>query len=130
MCCSPICWLPPRCAKTRRCDCVASTLVCILEPSAGKHIVLTIPLAAIKGDHHETRACRAPHAAELIGNGAAIAARNSVRLGCEPPEAAAGYASRRGGGCRRQFQGAHLRLFARRLEPGAGIWQHGFANSR
>src|SRR3954453_3694856 len=127
MCRSPICWLSDRCAKTRRCDCVASSLVCILEPSAGKKIVLTIPLAAIKGDHHETRACRAPDAAELIGNGAAIAARNSVRLGCEPPEAAAGYAPRRGGWCRRQFQGTHLRLFARRLEPGTGIRQHGFA---
>src|SRR6185312_17337268 len=46
MCCSPICWLPHRCAKTRRSDCVASSLVCILEPSAGKHSVLTIPLAA------------------------------------------------------------------------------------
>src|SRR6478752_10866107 len=98
MCCSPIYWLPHRCTKTRRCDCVASSLVCILEPSAGKHIVLTIPLAAIKGDHDETRACRAPDAAELIGNGAAIAARNSVRLGCKPPQAAAGDASRRGAG--------------------------------
>src|SRR3982074_71517 len=108
MCCSPLCWLPHRCAKTRRCDCVASSLVCILEPSAGKKNFPHTPLPAIKGDHHETRACRAPHAAELIGNGATIAARNSVRLGCEPPEAAAGYASRRGGGCRRQFQRGNL----------------------
>ena len=40
---SPLLWLPHRCARTRRSDCVASSLVCILERSAGKHMLTTPP---------------------------------------------------------------------------------------
>src|SRR5262245_57546724 len=102
-------WLSPASYRVRWADCVATPAACTLAPPVQERSLIE------KGGSHETMAYRPLRAAQPIGIRATIGAGDSLRLGSESPEAAAGHASRRGRRRRGQLQEAHLRLFARRL---------------